>query len=123
MAASAACLAAGQESDCQAGVVGDLLELPAEVEVLLPEVAMGLSVETPTPLAVLPGVFVRDALVPMEGELVLSGVAGDFPAPLPAPLGLLLWTSLFWPRVVLAAVSVVLPALGRAGSSSPVGWS
>ena len=93
MAVSAALRAVGQESDCQAGAVGDLLELPALVEVLLPEVVLGLSVELPTPEAVVPLLLVREELVPMVGGLILSGVPGDFPAPVPTPLGLADWTS------------------------------
>src|SRR5690349_9287574 len=105
MALSAASRADGQVSDCQAGEVGDLVVLPAEVEVLLPGVALGFSIEVPTPEAVVPALLVREELVASVRGLDLSGVVGDLPAPLPAPLGLVDWTSAFWPRVELVVVS------------------
>jgi len=52
--------------------------------------------------------------------LDLSGFVLDWPEPLPVPLELLVWVSVFWPRALLVEVSVDLPAPGR-GSSSPPG--
>ena len=120
MAVSAACCAAGQESDFHAGALGDLVELPVEVEEELPEVVLSLAVELPTPEEAVPVLLVREELVPVARGLDLSGFDLDWPEPLPVPLGLLVWVSVFRPRAALVEVSVVLPAPGR-GSSSPPG--
>ncbi len=85
---SAACCAAGQESDFQAGALEDLLELPAEVEVKLPEAPLALSEELPTPEEAAPAVLVREELVPAARGLDLSGLEADWPAPGPVQLGL-----------------------------------
>lgn len=77
MAASAACCAAGQESDFQAGTLDDLPEFPAEVDEPLLEPAFPFSADAPTPEAAVPLEFVPVELVPLARGLDLSGVGGD----------------------------------------------
>src|SRR5258706_249416 len=111
MAASAARLAAGQLSDCQAGTFGDFELAPAAVEELLPVAPLPWE-ETPMPEAAGPVVLVRLAFVPVARRLVLFFEVGDWPAPVPAPLGLLVVGAVLVVRAELLG-SVGLPAPGR----------
>src|SRR5947207_15671135 len=111
MAASAASLAAGQLSDCQAGTAGDFPFAPPALDVLLPVVPSPCE-EMPTPEAAGPVVLLRAELVPVARGLELFFEVGDWPAPVPAPFATLVVVSVFWPRAGLVATSVVLPALG-----------
>ena len=88
IALSAACCAAGQESDFQAGALVDLLEFPAEVDVELPELPLALSEELPTPEEAAPVLLAREELVPVVRVFVLLGLEIDWPAPGPVPLEL-----------------------------------
>ena len=73
MALSAACFACGQESDFQAGALGDLAEFPTEVEEELPAEPLPFSEELPTPEEAVPVVLAREELVPVARGLDLSG--------------------------------------------------
>ena len=114
MALSAACFAAGQESDFHAGALEDLAELPADVEVELPELEFPFSLEAPTPEEATPVLLAREEFVPVVSGLPFCGFDADCPAPLPVPSGLLFCTALFWPRPELVTTSFVFPGPGSA---------
>ena len=77
MALSAACCAEGQESDFQAGALGDLTELPTEVEVELPELSLPFSLEMPTPEEATPVLLAREEFVPVASGLPFCGFDAD----------------------------------------------
>ena len=77
MALSAACCAEGQESDFQAGALGDLTELPTEGEVELPELSLPFSLEMPTPEEAAPVLLAREELVPVASGLPFCGFDAD----------------------------------------------